>query len=625
MPASRLGALVVAVVTAAAFAPALGNGWVDFDDQTNFLDNAQFRGLAPANLWWMLTTTHLGPWQPLSWLTLALDHAVWGLDARGYHLTNIAWHVANALLFHRLARRLLLRAGVDAARAEGAAVFGALFWAVHPLRVESVAWVTERRDLVAGCFVLLTLLVYVGRPGGPRPLAVACAALALLGKANAMAVPALLIVLDMYPLRRLGGAIGWTTPAARRVWLEKLPFVVLAVMAGAIALVGQERAGALRPLEFVPLRARAGAAAYQLGFYLWKSVVPVGLLPVYEFPASMALLAPRAVASAVAFAAVLALGWRLRHRVPALLAVAVAYAAALAPTLGLVQSGPQLAADRFTYLALLGWSVLLGAIVVTGSRWRALLASAVVAVLAVLTALQTATWHDARTLWTRAVAVAPDNAFAHFRMGEVAARAGDAEASLGHLREAVRLKPQFPEAQNNLAVALAARGAIDEALAQYREAIRANPRYAFAYTSMGTALEAAGRIDEALAAHRQAIAVDPALMEAHGNLGALLDQLGRPDEALVELEAALRLRPSAEVLNNLGVLLVRQGKPAEAAVRYREAAALRSDIAVIQVNLAEALRASGDVDGARRALETALRLDPAHAAAQAALAALEMP
>lgn len=614
--------LAVAAITAGAFTPALWNGFVDLDDQANFLDNLRFRGLGPAELGWIFTTFHLGHWQPLSWLTLAVDHGLWGMAPAGYHLTSILWHVANAVLLYLLARRLLARAGTAPARVEAAAVVGALLWAVHPLRVESVVWVTERRDVVSGCFMLLALLVYLRRPEGPRPLVVALAALALLAKASAMVLPGLLVVLDVFPLRRLGGGVGWTSAAARRVWREKLPFVALSVLAGMVALAAQRSAGALRPLGAVPVGARLGAAMYQAGFYVWRTVAPGSLLPVYEYPLGLGPLHPLALAGATTLGAIGVLAWWTRHRWPGVAAAAAAYVVALGPTLGLAQSGPQVAADRYTYLATLGWSLLAGAVVFAGTARpapRLAAVAPVVGVLVALTAVQVATWRDARTLWTRAVRLAPDNAFAQYRLGDVERLAGDPESALRRLREAVRLRPYFPEAQSDLAAALAARGQLDEALAHYQEAVRTNPRFAFAYTSLGAVLAEAGRTEEALAAHRQALSIQPDLMEAHANLGALLDQLGRTDEAMAEYHEALRLRPSAEVLNDVGVLLTRLGRHAEAAEQYRAALRLRPDIAAIQVNLAYALVASGDRPGARHALEAALRLDPANAAARATL------
>src|SRR5437762_1762540 len=207
----RLAArLAVAAVTALAFLPILQNGFVDFDDAEGLVVNTWIRGLGPANLRWMLTTFHLGHWQPLAWLSFALDYRLWGLDARGFHLSGLLLHAANAGLLAVLAERLLACADVPAGRRLAGAVTAALLWSVHPLRVESVAWATERRDVLSGFFFLATLLAYVPGPGRPPRIgwALAGTALTLASKASGMVLPALLVLLDVYPLRRVGGAGG---------------------------------------------------------------------------------------------------------------------------------------------------------------------------------------------------------------------------------------------------------------------------------------------------------------------------------------------------------------------------------------------------------------------------------
>lgn len=607
-PPIRL-ALVVALVTAAASAPTLQNGFVDLDDQTNLIDNPHFRGLGAANVRWMATTFQLGHWQPLSWLSLALDHAVWGMWPTGYHLTSVLLHAANAALLFILARRLLAWAAFPAERIDAAAALGALFWAVHPLRVESVAWATERRDVLSGFFVLVALIAYVREPGGRRRpgLALAATAAALLAKASAMVVPVFLVALDVSPLRR-------------RAWLEKLPFAALAALSALIAVRASGAGGALRSFAEVPLAARLGAAMLGLGFYLWKIVLPIRLLPMYEYPLDMGPLHPLALAGLATFAAVAATAVWYRTRCPALLAALVVYVAAIAPTLGLAQSGPQIAADRYTYLAALGWSVVAGAfLMATAAAIPRAAGAAAVAVLAVLSARQATAWHDARTLWTRAAAIDPQNAFAQYRLGDGARLAGDGDGAIARYREALRLRPAFAEVHSDLGAVLAARGDFDAALAHYREAIRLSPRLPLAHTSLGVALATRGRLAEAVDEHRKALAIDPDYMEAHVNLGSALDDLGRLDEAEREYAIALGLRPSAEAYTDLGVLLGKTGRPAEAIAAYREALRLRPEIAAVHENLGFALAASGDRAGAIAELEATLRLDPGAARARQTL------
>ena len=607
----------MAAVTALAFLPILQNGFVDFDDAEGLVVNTWIRGLGAANLRWMLTTFHLGHWQPLAWLSFALDYRLWGLDARGFHLTSLLLHAANAGLLAVLAERLLACADVPAGRRLAGAVTAALLWSVHPLRVESVAWATERRDVLSGFFFLATLLAYVPGPGRPPRIgwALAGTALTLASKASGMVLPALLVLLDVYPLRRVGGAVGWRGRAARRVWLEKVPFVILAGASATVALTAQRSVGALQTLGEVTTARRTGAAMLQLGFYLWRTLWPVRLLPLYEFPLDIGPLQRWALAGAGTVLALAAAAVVLRHRCPALGAALAAYLIALSPTLGLAQSGPQVAADRYTYLAMMGWAVLAGAVVAgTAERpWRGALAALPVAlVLGVLTWRQSTTWRDARTMWARVVAVAPDNAYGHKSLGDVARDAGDLGTAIAEYRRAIALRP-LAEAHMNLAAALAAQRRFDEAFEEYRTALGLNPRYAFAWTSYGATLEDAGRRAEAIAAHRRALAINPDLMEAHVNLGSALDAAGQSDEAMREFAAAIRLRPTPEVYNDLGLLLLRLGRPAEAAAALRQGIALRADISVLHANLAVALQRLNDPAGAAAELAEARRLDPKRA------------
>ncbi len=616
---ARLG---VAAVTVLAFLPVLRNGFVDLDDYQNLTLNTWIRGFGAANLRWMLTTFHLGHWQPLTWLSFALDYQLWGLDARGFHLTSLLLHAANAALLAVLAERLLACAGVAAGRRLAGAVCAALLWSVHPLRVESVAWATERRDVLSGFFLLLALLAYVQGPGRPPRLGLAllATALSLVSKASGMVLPALLVVLDVYPLRRLGGAAGWRP----RVWLEKLPFLLLATAAAAVALAAQRTAGALQTFGEITTAHRAGAAMLQVGLYVWKSLWPVRLLPLYEFPIDIGPLQRWALAGAATLVLLAATALALRRRCPGFAAALVAYLVALSPTIGLAQSGPQVAADRYTYLALVGWAVIAGgamATLIDGARPRALALLVATLTLGTLTWRQCETWYDPRTMWTRVVAIDPDHCYGHKSVGDAARDAGDVETAIAEYERAVALRP-LAEAHSNLAAVLASQRRFDEAFEHYRAALRIKPDYAFAWTSYGASLEDAGRRDEAIAAHRRALAIAPDLMEAHVNLGSALDAAGQRDEAMREYATAIRLRPTPEVYNNLGTLLLRLDRPVDAVRALRQGVALRADIATLQENLGIALQRVGDRAGAAAAFAEALRLEPGRTSARAALAGL---
>src|SRR5438128_7927218 len=346
---------LIALVTFAAFLPVLQNQFVDWDDQRNFLDNHHYRGLGWTHLHWMWTT-HLGHYIPLTWVTLGLDYLLWGMNPVGYHLTSLLLHVTNAVVFFFVVRWLLTRAlpspserGYALAVSAGVA---ALVFAIHPLRVESVAWVTERRDVLSGLFYLVAILLYLracegmARGRGWYWLSVAVFVCALLSKSMVVNLPIVLLILDVYPLRRLGGFVGWWSGPARRVYVEAISFVFLAAAASAVALMAQLSVHTVTSLAQLSVPGRLAVSAYGLSFYLWKTVAPVNLSPLYELPPTVHPWAPPFLLSYGLVLAITAIGLALRRRVPGLPAAWLAYVVILLPVLGIFQSGSQIAAER---------------------------------------------------------------------------------------------------------------------------------------------------------------------------------------------------------------------------------------------------------------------------------------
>jgi hypothetical protein len=434
---------VVLAATAVAFLPALGADFVNWDDPRNFLDNPHFRGLGAEQLRWMFTARHMGHYIPVTWLTLGLDHVVWGMDPRGYHLTSLVIHLATVALFFLLARRLLAAAWDPGGPGSGAAVFGAAvaaaLFAIHPLRVESVVWITERRDVVSGFFYCAALLAYLAAVARPAPMrsraywaAVALFACALLSKSLTVSLPVALVVLDVYPLRRLGGARGWRVPA---VWLEKAPFVALSVAAvvmGFTAIVSDAR---LVSFAQMGVLARLAVTVYGLAFYVIKTVAPVHLTPLYELPIVITW------GHWALVAALGALAVALRRRWPAFTAAAIVYATTLFPVVGLLQNGPQMAADRYSYLSCMGWAILLGGLAGRRHRTWAVrgLAAAVVAALAVMTWQQSGVWRNSVTLWSQAVAVSPEGKSSHYHLARALDAAGRPDEAVAMYRQVQRL------------------------------------------------------------------------------------------------------------------------------------------------------------------------------------------
>jgi Tfp pilus assembly protein PilF len=578
---------VAAVV--AAFFPALANEFVNWDDDLNLTGNPYWRGLGPAQLRWMFTVLHGGHYQPLSWVSYALDYKVWGLDPVGYHLTNLVLHAANAVIFW-LVTMELLRIAAPPATDESpgavplAAAGGALFFALHPLRVESVAWASERRDVLSGLFFLLTVLFYVRAATGDAArrrmrlvVATLWFALSLLSKAWAITLPAVLLVLDAYPLRRLG--------RGRSIWPvlgEKIPFVVLAGGAAVLAFLAQN-VEAIRPLSQHGLGARVAQAAYGLCFYVWKTIVPIGLSPLYLLEMPLDPTEPRYVLG-LALVVAAAVGLFLaRSRAPWLVAAGACYVLILSPVLGFVQSGQQKVADRYTYLACMPFAVLVAAglrrVLVTGPGWArqagAAAAGVVLVGLGTLTAMQTTRWHDSMTLWSHALALDPASYIAWTNRGVVRQLAGDVAGAMVDYDAALAINPAHAEAYKDRGTARAATGQWDAALADYDVAIRLKPGYADAYVSRGAAREQTGDLAGALADYAQACTLDPGHARALYGRANMRATRGDIAGAIADYTHALQINPAyVEAWNNRGLARRRFGDEEGARADFARALAV---------------------------------------------------
>jgi tetratricopeptide (TPR) repeat protein len=617
---------LIALVTFAAFLPTLENQFVNWDDNENLSDNPHYRGLGWPQLRWMWTAFHVGHYIPLTWMTFGLDYLLWGMQPVGYHLSSLLLHTTNAVVVYFLARRLLgLVLGNPAEQGEAglalSAVFAALLFALHPLRVESVAWATERRDVLSGLFYLLTLLAYLRacereeRGRWWYAGSVALFICALLSKTMAVSLPGVLLILDVYPLRRLGGARGWWGEAARRVYLEKIPFFLLAGAASVIAFLALTALRNMASLADLSVAGRLAVSAYGLSSYLWKTVAPFNLSPLYVLPADLNVWATPFLLGYGVVLTVAALAWTLRRRVPGLPATWLAYVVILLPVLGLFQNGPQIAADRYTYLAGLGWAILAGAgLLACWPRLPFLLIGAIVGVLAGLAALtrtQTHVWHDSQTLWTHALAIDPNSHVAQNNLHTALIDQGKLAEAIEHFRRAIKIRPDDPEAHYNLGHALAQQGKPAEAIEHFRRAIKIKPDYAGAHYTWGHALARQGRPVEAIEHYRQALAIRPDFADAHYTWGHALAQQGRPAEAIEHFQQALQIKPDfADAHYNWGVLLARQGRPADAIEHYRQALAIRPDFADAHHNWGHALAQQGRPAEAIEHFEQALQIKP---------------
>ncbi len=474
-----LGLAALAVLLLGAFAPVLGAGFLNWDDNLLVVENAHL-AQAPLELGaWALTSFHGGHWEPLTWLSLGLDRHLWGLEPAGFHATNLALHALQTLFVFALARTLYRAAAGSAGRLEAAALLAAALFALHPQRVESVAWIAERRDLLASPLYVAATLLWLrhAREGarGALFLSYGVFALALGARASGLSWPLAFLLLDAWPLRR-AARLGW-----RPLLLEKLPFFVLSALAAIPALLALRSFGATEMGAGLDPAQRAAQVAYGVVHYPLRALVPFGLSPLYLLDLELDPLAPRYVGSALAALALSAAALALRRRAPAFSVAWFAYLFLIAPFSGLTANGIHLVADRYSYtaglpLALLGGAVLLAPVTrARGLGARGALLLAVVLLLAVATRAQTRHWRDSRALWQRVVAIEPESYVGWTKLGLASLAAGERELALEQLTRAIEIRPAYAAAWTNRG-ALKAREDPCLALADFERAAELRPK-----------------------------------------------------------------------------------------------------------------------------------------------------
>jgi protein O-mannosyl-transferase len=560
----RIIPLALALVTFLVFLPALWNTFVEWDDQVNLYKNEEYRGLTWPQIRWMFSTVLLGHWIPLTWLTFGLDFVLWGMNPLGYHLTSLVIFAANAPVFYFVALHLLRQStGFAGGTLRLSAIVATLFFAIHPLRAESVGWATERRDVLSGLFFLLTILMYLKacdangkHRGWLLAGSVGLYVLALVSKASVMVLPLALVVLDIYPLRRLGGRWReWTGARARAVWLEKIPFFVLGVAGGAVTYYAQNSNTFITSLEKYPLSARPAMVFYSLWFYLEKTLMPQGLSPLYELPVRVSLLDRQFLVPAMAVTAITAAVVALRKRWPAGLAVWAYYAIALGPVIGIVHSGHQLTNDRYSYLPGLGFALVIGAaagvVARTGAagtlrpslvRTLAGLGLVWACGLAYLSAHQVQIWRDTESLWRYAIESEPTCAICRGNLGVYLASQGNLDLARAELDRVVALRPDDAKVYRHIGYTEALLGDFPRAIEHLELYLKQYPNDADALSNLGAALLNGKRPREALGTLQRAIQIKPLHALAHVNTGYVYADLGEQAKALSSFRKAIALQ-----------------------------------------------------------------------------------
>jgi tetratricopeptide (TPR) repeat protein len=658
-------AAVLGLLTFALYAPVLRYGFLAYDDNAYVTANPRVPGgLTPANIQWAFTSVVAGNWHPLTVLSHMADCQLYGLRPWGHHLTSILLHSLNTALVFLLWQRLT---GAQWRSAAVAALFG---W--HPLHVESVAWVAERKDVLSGCFGFLALLLYSrfaqndpagARDPGDKPagifrllpasrfywLALLCFVLGLLSKPMLVTWPFVLLLLDYWPLKRL-----WPG----RVWplvVEKIPFFAVAAAASAVTFLAQKHAGAMMSLTVASPALRCENAPISYVTYLAKLFWPAHLAAFYPFPASLPIA--EVVLAGLCLGAISALVWLKRQWHPYLPVGWFWFLGTLMPVIGLVQVGGQAMADRYSYIPSVGVFILVvwgaGELSRNGRRQTQVLAGVGLTALILYcgaTWRQIGYWQNTEILFRHALAVTADSPTARNCLGLGLMEERQTNAAVREFQAAVRLNPGASEALDNLAVLRAVAGQTGEAIAEFQQAIQARPAYADAHFNYAGLLAGIGQTNQAIAEYEQTLRLQPddaeagfklanllarkgltneaigrfqetlrrqpAYAEARNNLGNLLIAAGRTNDGVQQFQAAIRAKPDyADAHFNLGNAFFRSGQLDEAIAQYRAVTVLRSNSVPAHYYLGVALARKNDVAGAISELEEALRLKPDYALA----------
>lgn len=609
--------LILAAATLAVYAQVVDFDFVILDDEIYVTGNRHVRdGLTAEGAAWAFTSEHGSNWHPLTGLSHMADCTLFGLDSGSHHAVNLAFHIANTLLLFGLLRAMTGAAGRSA--------LVAAFFALHPLHVESVAWVSERKDVLSTLLWIATMWFYTAyaRRGGAGRylLTLLFFALGLMAKPMLVTLPLVLLLADFWPLERTGKG------SVSRLLVEKIPFLALSAASCAITVLVQKAGGAMTAFNEVALPARVANAVVSYVAYLADTVWPSALSIRYPHPymAGGTPLAWWQIGGAALLLAVISLAALIAHRRRYAIVGWLWFVGTMVPVIGLVQVGIDARADRYTYVPLIGIFIILvwGAGDLLARRRLPRLvpiaaATAMCVILAVLAWMQTGYWKNSESLFSHALESTERNWKAHHSLGNTLVKSGRNEEALAHYAAALKINPIYPSLHYDRGVTLAALGRLPEAAASYREALRLDGGLVEAANNLGSLLLQSGQADEAVAFFRRAVEIDPAFPDAAFNLGIALERQGRSDEAIRVYTEALQKTPRFMKIHlNLGVLLWKKGELAAAEKHLSEAAAIDPDSATAQYNLGLFLAAAGRYGEAEHRFAEVLRIDPGNAQAR---------
>ena len=592
--------------------------FVNFDDEAYFTTNLHVEnGLTWKNALWAFQIGYAANWHPLTWLSLMLDVQLFGTGPLGPHLTNVILHAASTVLLFLLLRRLT--------GSPWPAAFVAALFAIHPLHVESVAWASERKDVLSGLFFMLTLLMYARyaeRSASPKPhrgifygLALTFFALGLMSKPMLVTVPFVLLLLDYWPLKRVPFRKAGHSSTWLHLLVEKVPFLILSVASCILTVQAQKQA--ITPTIELSLFWRAANAVVSCTAYLGQMFYPAGLAVFYPHLQS-ALPVWQIIVSSVTVAGITVGAFVLRRNHPYLLAGWLWYLGMLVPVIGLLQVGGQARADRYTYLPLIGVFIMIAwaakDLAEAKKSWRQIfvfLAPAIVGILMACSFIQASYWRNSEALWTHTLACTTRNYVAYSDLASVLATQGRDPEAIQNYQTALEINPRYAEAHNNIGIVFVRHGEVTKGIEQYHTALEINPRYADAHVNLGNALAMEGHYDEAIEQFKQALQLNEDNGEIFNDWGAVLLAQGHVAEALEDFQNAVILMPNnAEAQINLGIALATEGHGDAAIEHFTRAIKLKPGNAKAHYNLASLLVNQEQFADATKHFQRALQLDP---------------
>jgi len=570
--------LIVAILL--LYGPVRQFDFINFDDPMYIVDNGYVQtGLNLKSIIWAFTDTHTGNWHPLNWLSYMMDVELFGLAPGTHHMTNVFFHMINAMLLFIVLKRMtnkIWQSGVVA-----------MLFALHPLHVESVAWISERKDVLSAFFGFLTMwsyVRYVEKPGLKRYLPVSVFfLLGLMAKPMLVTLPFVLLLLDYWPLKRFNMSLSKSNnnPFTMGLVLEKIPLFFLTVISSLITFITQEKGGAVASIVVLPLDVRAANALVSYLLYLWKMICPQNLAVFYPYPETI----PKVliISAFLTMVLILSLGVYFRKKYPYVISGWLWYLGTLVPVIGLIQIGEQSMADRYVYIPMIGiYIIIVWGVSDCFGKFRyktavlGIIGVAVCVGLALTTRAQVLLWKNSMTLLEHTIKVTDNNYMIHNNLGIAYAKAGRYDEAAKNLSAALQINPDYLKAQHEMGNVVIARGDLNRAIAYYSAALKINPRYAPAHHNLGLALLRSGKIDAAISHFKQALSAQSGYRDARQSLNRSLDFRLRFSKACKGLSEALTLDPKdPDIGPKLGIVTARKKELNAAAADFQKALSIQ--------------------------------------------------